>query len=103
MVSGMNDDDLIEFVRSYRESIPLDEVANDLATLGRCGAAIAKASRAKWTRDLRRLVAEGRLQMDRSKMLSIPAPPPPAAKQAYAPNWPRVPSQQLTLSLTDSQ
>jgi hypothetical protein len=103
MVSEMNDNELIEFVRSYREPMPLDEVANDLATLGRCGAAITKASRAKWTRDLRRLVAEGRLQMDRSKMLSIPAPPPPAAKQASAPGLPRVLSQQLTLSLTDSQ
>jgi hypothetical protein len=100
MVSGMTDDELIEFVRSYREPIPLDEVANDLATLGRCGAAIAKASKTKWTGDLRRLVAEGRLQMDPSKLLWIPAPD---SKQAYAASWPRVPSQQLTLSLTDSQ
>lgn len=100
MVSAMSDDDLIEFVRSYREPTSIDEVAADLANLGRFGASIPKGSKTKWTSELRRLVSEDRLKIDRSKMVSIPMP---VAKQSSAPSLPHVNSQQLTFSLMESQ
>jgi hypothetical protein len=56
------DEDLIEFIRTYRGPYQIYEAAGDLATLGENGGNWPKANAQHWKRELDRLVADGKLQ-----------------------------------------
>lgn len=56
------DEDLIEFIRTYRGPYAIYEAAGDLAALGDNGGNWPKANAQHWKRELGRLVADGKLQ-----------------------------------------
>jgi hypothetical protein len=65
-------EDLIEFIRSFREPIKASEAATELHHLGNLGADWPRASYEHWCRELLRLVTEDKLQMSKDGYLSVP-------------------------------
>jgi hypothetical protein len=64
--------DLIDFVRSYREPIKLTEAASELNHLGNFGADWPRASYEHWIRELELLANKGKLTIDDKGMISVP-------------------------------
>lgn len=62
--------DLIDFIRGYREPVSLDEAAMELHSLGNAGAAWPRASVQDWRRELIKLVSDGKLTCN-DGMLSV--------------------------------
>ena len=57
-------DELLDFIRSYREPVSIDDVAKELESLGKAGASWPIASATEWHRELMKLVDAGRLKID---------------------------------------
>lgn len=65
-------DDLVEFIRSYRGPVKLSEAASELHKLGNLGADWPKASQEHWIRELEQLAKNGKLQIDTDGLVSVP-------------------------------
>jgi hypothetical protein len=65
-------DDIVEFVRSYREPVKLTEAASELHKLGNLGADWPRASYEHWMRELEQLANEGKLLIDAKGLVSVP-------------------------------
>jgi hypothetical protein len=63
--------DLIDFIRSYREPVHISVAADELAMLGKAGAGWPNASATHWQRELEQLVASGKL-LECNGLLSVP-------------------------------
>lgn len=63
--------DLIDFIRSYREPVSLDEAAIELHSLGNAGADWPRASVQDWRRELIKFVSDGKLSCN-DGVLSVP-------------------------------
>ena len=63
---------LIDFVRSFREPVKLSEAANELHHLGNLGADWPRASFEHWIRELEQLADKGKLTIDTEGLVSVP-------------------------------
>jgi hypothetical protein len=63
-------DELLDFIRSYREPVSIDDVAKELESLGKAGASWPIASAIEWHRELMKLVDAGQLRIE-GNVLSI--------------------------------
>ena len=65
-------DDLVGFIRNYREPVSIVEAASELALLGNHGALWPKATEMHWRREITTLAATGVLKIDLNGMVSVP-------------------------------
>ncbi len=65
-----NREDLIDFIRSYRQPVPIGEAASELAALGAMGCDWPRASYEQWIREFEKLVDNGKLNLIEG-MLSV--------------------------------
>lgn len=55
---------LLDFIRSYREPVSISVAAGELAMLGKAGAGWPNASATHWKRELEQLVGKGLLNLN---------------------------------------
>lgn len=88
------DQDLIRYVRTNGEPLAISEAAEDLAVLGKCGAAWPRKSKTFWAGELRRLAREGKLAMhEGGRVYPLPEPAAPAPQPTARPKAPQTKPQ----------